>query len=252
MPQIEIQQADITRLEVDAIVNAANEQLAAGAGVCGAIHRAAGPELLDECLKLGGCPTGEARITGGYRLPARYVIHAVGPVWQGGEHGEDRLLASCYRNSIRLAEDHELEYLRGPLVDELADDGLSLTSAIVESQQMTVTASEPALEAFRKAAEMARPVLMEPIMAVEVVTPEEYMGDVMGDLSSRRGRIGSMEARGNTQVVNATVPLSEMFGYSTDLRSRTQGRATYTMQFSEYSQVPEAIAQEIVKRVRGE
>ena len=99
---------------------------------------------------------------------------------------------------------------------------------------------------------MARPVLMEPIMAVEVVTPEEYMGDVMGDLSSRRGRIGSMEARGNTQVVNATVPLSEMFGYSTDLRSRTQGRATYTMQFSEYSQVPEAIAQEIVKRVRGE
>jgi len=89
-------------------------------------------------------------------------------------------------------------------------------------------------------------------MAVEVVTPEEYMGDVMGDLSSRRGRIGSMEARGNTQVVNAAVPLSEMFGYSTDLRSRTQGRATYTMQFSEYQQVPEAIAQEIVKRVRGE
>ena len=93
--------------------------------------------------------------------------------------------------------------------------------------------------AFRKAAEMAKPVLMEPIMAVEVVTPEEYMGDVMGDLSSRRGRIGGMEARGNTQVVNAQVPLSEMFGYSTDLRSRTQGRATYTMQFSEYQEVPE-------------
>ncbi len=128
---------------------------------------------------------------------------------------------------------------------------------LVDGQYHDVDSSEMAFKiagqmAFRKAAEMARPVLMEPIMAVEVVTPEDYMGDVMGDLSSRRGRIGSMEARGNTQVVNATVPLSEMFGYSTDLRSRTQGRATYTMQFSEYQQVPEAIAQEIVKRVRGE
>jgi len=116
MPLIEIQQADITRLEVDAIVNAANEQLAAGAGVCGAIHRAAGPELLDECLKLGGCPTGEARITGGYRLPARYVIHAVGPVWQGGDHGEDRLLANCYRNSILLAEEHRLKSIAFPAI----------------------------------------------------------------------------------------------------------------------------------------
>ena len=128
---------------------------------------------------------------------------------------------------------------------------------LVDGQYHDVDSSEMAFKiagqmAFRKAAEMAKPVLMEPIMAVEVVTPEEHMGDVMGDLSSRRGRIGTMEARGNTQVVNATVPLSEMFGYSTDLRSRTQGRATYTMQFSEYSQVPEAIAQEIVKRVRGE
>ena len=116
MPQIEIQQADITRLEVDAIVNAANEQLAAGAGVCGAIHQAAGPELLDECLKLGGCPTGEARITSGYLLRARYVIHAVGPVWQGGDHGEDRLLASCYRNSIRLAEEQQLESIAFPAI----------------------------------------------------------------------------------------------------------------------------------------
>ncbi len=129
--------------------------------------------------------------------------------------------------------------------------------SLVDGQYHDVDSSEMAFKiagqmAFRKAAEMAKPVLMEPIMSVEVVTPEEYMGDVMGDLSSRRGRIGSMEARGNTQVVNAQVPLSEMFGYSTDLRSRTQGRATYTMQFSEYQQVPEAIAQEIVKRVRGE
>jgi len=128
---------------------------------------------------------------------------------------------------------------------------------LVDGQYHDVDSSEMAFKiagqnVFRKAAEMAKPVLMEPIMAVEVVTPEEYMGDVMGDLSSRRGRVGGMEARGNTQVVNAQVPLSEMFGYSTDLRSRTQGRATYSMQFAEYQQVPDAIAQEIVKRVRGE
>jgi len=128
---------------------------------------------------------------------------------------------------------------------------------LVDGQYHDVDSSEMAFKiagqmAFKKAAEMARPVLLEPIMAVEVVTPDEYMGDVMGDLSSRRGRIEGMEARGNTQVVRAQVPLSEMFGYSTDLRSRTQGRATYTMQFHSYQQVPDAIATEIVKRVRGE
>jgi elongation factor G len=128
---------------------------------------------------------------------------------------------------------------------------------LVDGQYHDVDSSEMAFkiagqQVFRKAAEMAKPVLMEPIMAVEVVTPEEYMGDVMGDLSSRRGRVGGMEARGNTQVVNAHVPLSEMFGYSTDLRSRTQGRATYTMQFAEYAEVPSSIAEEIVKRVRGD
>jgi len=128
---------------------------------------------------------------------------------------------------------------------------------LVDGQYHDVDSSEMAFkiagqQAFRKAAEMAKPVLLEPIMAVEVVTPEEYMGDVMGDLSSRRGRIEGMEARGNTQVVRSQVPLSEMFGYSTDLRSRTQGRATYTMQFHSYQQVPEAIATEIVKRNRGE
>jgi elongation factor G len=128
---------------------------------------------------------------------------------------------------------------------------------LVDGQYHDVDSSEMAFKiagqnVFRKAAQMAKPVLMEPIMSVEVVTPEEYMGDVMGDLSSRRGRVGGMEARGNTQVVNAQVPLSEMFGYSTDLRSRTQGRATYTMQFSEYQEVPASIAEEIVKRVRGE
>jgi elongation factor G len=106
--------------------------------------------------------------------------------------------------------------------------------------------------AFKKAARAAKPVLLEPIMAVEVVTPEDYMGDVIGDLSSRRGRVEGMEQRGNAHVVRAQVPLGEMFGYATDLRSRTQGRATYTMQFDSYQQVPESIAEEIVKRVRGE
>jgi elongation factor G len=105
---------------------------------------------------------------------------------------------------------------------------------------------------FKEAARKAKPVLLEPIMSVEVVTPEEYMGDVMGDLSARRGRVGGMEQRGSSQLVRAQVPLSEMFGYATDLRSRTQGRAMYTMQFESYQQMPQSIQDEIVTRVRGE
>ena len=101
--RLEVLRGDITRLQVDAIVNAANEQLLPGGGVCGAIHRAAGPGLAAECAALGGCPTGEARLTSGHALPARWVIHAVGPVWQGGGDGEDAALASCYRRSLDLA-----------------------------------------------------------------------------------------------------------------------------------------------------
>jgi elongation factor G len=105
---------------------------------------------------------------------------------------------------------------------------------------------------LKKAAKLASPVLLEPIMAVEVVMPEEYMGDVIGDLSSRRGKVEGMEQRGNSHVVRGQVPLAEMFGYATDLRSRTQGRATYTMQFHSYQEVPEQVSKEIIARVTGQ
>jgi O-acetyl-ADP-ribose deacetylase (regulator of RNase III) len=104
--RITVVPGDITRQKVDAIVNAANERLRGGGGVDGAIHRAAGAQLLEECIQIGGCPTGEARITKGYKLPARYVIHTVGPVWQGGDRGEPGKLAACYRNSLRLAAEN--------------------------------------------------------------------------------------------------------------------------------------------------
>jgi elongation factor G len=134
---------------------------------------------------------------------------------------------------------------------------VDLRATLVHGSFHEVDSSEMAFKiagsmAVKEAAKRARPVLLEPIMHVEVVTPEEYMGDVIGDLSARRGRVEGMDQRGTSQVIQAQVPLSDMFGYATDLRSRTQGRATYTMQFHSYQEVPESISREIVARVRGE
>ena len=175
----------------------------------------------------GGGYQFEDEITGG-RIPREYIQ----PVNQGIQSALDAGVLAGY-----------------PTVD--------VKVSLVDGQYHDVDSSEMAFKiagqmVFKKAAQMAKPILLEPIMAVEVVTPDDYMGDVMGDLSSRRGRIEGMEANGNAQNIKSQVPLSEMFGYSTDLRSRTQGRATYTMQFHSYQQVPEVIAQEIIKRVRGE
>ena len=161
--RMSVVQGDITRLPVDAIVNAANESLRGGGGVDGAIHRAAGPELLAECKTLGGCEPGEAKITAGYRLPARFVIHTVGPVWSGGRKGEAEILANCYRNSLKLAAKNKLISVAFPAiscgayrypVDKAAKIAVDATAEFLEKNKQIqsvifVMANEETYEAYR-------------------------------------------------------------------------------------------------------
>ncbi len=168
---------DITKMAVDAIVNAANSSLLGGGGVDGAIHRAAGPELLAECRTLGGCRTGEAKITQGYHLPARYVIHTVGPIWQGGTRGEKALLTACYRNSLRLAAEHGCETVAFPLISAGAygypqEEALTVAAdtitSFLETEEMTVY-----LVLFGRGAFMAGKKLYQDVLA--------YIDDVYAD-----------------------------------------------------------------------
>ena len=152
---------DITTLDVDAIVNAANESLAPGGGVCGAIHRAAGPELARACAAIGQCPTGAARITPGFGLPARYVIHAVGPVWRGGGEGEAELLASAYRSAMRLASEHGLRSIAFPAISTgiygypLARATPVAVSAVRESAEPGSTVERVVFACFSREVELS-------------------------------------------------------------------------------------------------
>ena len=145
MNRITLQLGDITQLEVDAIVNAANEHLSPGSGVDGAIHAAAGPELADECETLGGCPTGEARITNGYNLEAKHVIHTVGPIWEDGHENEPQLLENCYKNSLRLASENGIRTIAFPAIstgsygfppDQAAKIAVKTTKAFLQDNEL--------------------------------------------------------------------------------------------------------------------
>jgi elongation factor G len=158
------------------------------------------------------------------------------------------------REYIPAVEKGVAEALEGGVLAGYPMEGVKVT--LYDGSYHDVDSSEMAFKiaasmGFKQAAEKAKPVLLEPVMSVEVIVPEEYMGDVIGDLNSRRGRIEGMELRGTSQIIKSMVPLAEMFGYATDLRSRTQGRGSFTMHFGRYEEVPTAISGEIISRVQG-